>query len=70
MPSDELDFLEKQLAANELLSSTYGEETRHTHEDVLAVLPVATEQLMQYTSCQTSRRWIDWRVTKPKARRN
>lgn len=71
MQNDELGFLEEQLAANELLlCRTCGEETLHAHEQVLAVLPVATALLMQCTHCQTSRRWIDWSVTRPKACQN
>jgi hypothetical protein len=63
MPKEEVEFLEEMLPSTELLSCyTCGEETLHVHEEVLAVLPVATELKMQCTRCQMSRNWIDWDV--------
>lgn len=71
MQNDELNFPKEQLAAIELmLCSTCGEEKLHAHKEVLEVLPVATELLIQCTSCQTFRRWIDWNVTKPEDCKN
>lgn len=71
MQDDELTFLEDQLAGTELLACvTCGEDTLHAHAEVLEVYPMATELLMQCTSCQTERTWIDWTPPKPKDQSN
>ncbi len=61
MSSDELQFLEDCLTANELLfCRSCAQQTLHAHQEVVAVRAVATELRMECTHCSTVRRWLDW----------
>lgn len=59
MKDDELDFLQQQLDATELLPcAACRQETLHAHVEVLERYSYATEFLMECTSCGTRRSWI------------
>jgi uncharacterized Zn finger protein len=59
MKNDELQFLQEQLEATELLPcATCGQETLHAHVEVLERYSHATEFLMECTACGTRRTWL------------
>ncbi len=59
--AEELEFLEAQLAATELLPCRECRQlTLHAHREVVGVRAVATELLMECTHCQAVRHWLDW----------
>lgn len=61
MDAEELEFLEEQVAATELLPCCECRQlTLHAHREVVGVQAVATELLMECTHCGTVRRWLDW----------
>ncbi|MDU0372312.1 hypothetical protein ACFST9_14055 [Hymenobacter monticola] len=59
MKDDELQFLQEQLEATELLPcATCRQETLHAHVEVLERYAYATELLMECTACGTRRTWM------------
>lgn len=59
MKDDELQFLQEQLEATELLPcATCKQETLHAHVEVLEQYGDATELLMECTVCGTRRLWM------------
>ncbi len=61
MDAEELEFLEGQVAATELLPCRECRQlTLHAHREVVGVQAVATELLMECTHCHTVRHWLDW----------
>ncbi|AIZ65425.1 hypothetical protein PK28_17325 (plasmid) [Hymenobacter sp. DG25B] len=59
MKDDELQFLQEQLEATELLPCAIcGEETLHAHIEVLERYAHATELLMECTVCGSRRTWM------------
>ena len=59
MRDDELQFLQEQLEATELLPcATCQLETLHAHVEVLERYTQATEFLMECTTCGTRRTWM------------
>ncbi|GAA3932095.1 hypothetical protein [Hymenobacter algoricola] len=59
MDNEELDFLQEQLDATELLvCAACRDETLHAHVEVLGNYPQATELLMECTVCGTRRSWL------------
>ena len=62
MDSEELDFIEDQVSANELLfCQRCRQEILHGHLEVLETYPQATELLMQCTHCHTTQVWLEQR---------
>lgn len=60
MDSDELQFLEEQLAASELLPcSECQQETLHHHLEVLETYSTGAEMLMQCSHCLNAQVWLD-----------
>ncbi|SNC77563.1 hypothetical protein SAMN06265337_4154 [Hymenobacter gelipurpurascens] len=59
MKDDELQFMQEQLEATELLfCATCQQETLHAHVEVLERYALATEFLMECTACDTRRMWM------------
>jgi hypothetical protein len=59
MKDDELQFLQEQLEATELLPcAACQHETLHAHMEVLERYTQATEFVMQCTTCSTQRTWM------------
>lgn len=59
MKNDELQFLQEQLEATELLPCvTCRQETLHAHVEVLERYAHGTELLMECTACGTQRTWM------------
>ena len=60
MQADEMNFLEDSIANAELLNcAECGEETLHTHEEVLGTFGDSQEVLMRCTVCMATRTWLD-----------
>ena len=59
MKDDELQFLQEQLEATELLAcATCQQETLHAHVEVLERNAHVTEFLMECTACGTRCTWM------------
>lgn len=59
MHPDELAFLEEMLANAELLDCAgCGEQTLHTHEQVVSVAGGVTELVMRCTHCMECQPWF------------
>jgi len=59
MKDDELQFLQEQLEATELLPcASCQQETLHAHLEVLEQYAQATEFLMACTACGLQRPWL------------
>jgi hypothetical protein len=59
MGDDEIEFLQDQLEATELLHcATCRQKTLHAHVEVLERYTWASELLMECTQCGTKRSWM------------
>lgn len=59
MQPDQLAFLEEMIGNAELLDcAECGEETLHTHEEVLSTMGNLTELTMRCTTCLECRQWL------------